>query len=275
MISFGASKWHLDVFLIATQILNSHIITYSNFECMHRYLDWNCKKNINKLKRVISLFLAVIIVHLSSFSQDATALIKQLKAKLDLVNDYVAEGKMKTDVAFIKAPPGAVKVYYKRPDKFKLKRENGISILPKSGASFNMVSVLSSNNFTAIPSGESTLAGVKVKLVKLLPSDDNSEVVLTTLYIDEARLLIMKSNTTTRENGTFEMEMTYGKYAQYGLPDKVVLSFNAKDYKIPKGVTLEYETGEAARQNADNKGRVELTYSSYIINKGVSESEFK
>jgi len=228
------------------------------------------------MERSILIILASVICHLSTFSQDATALIKKVKAKLDKVNDYVAEGRMKTDVAFIKAPSGKVKVYFKKPNKFKLKRDGGISILPKGGVSVNMSTLLTANNAVAIASGESTFGGTKVQVVKLLPGDENSDVVLTTLYIDEANLLIRKANTTTRENGTYEVEMIYGKYADYALPDKVIFAFNTKDYKIPKGVTLEFETGEATKQNLKNKkGKVEITYSSYIINKGVSDAEFK
>ncbi len=228
------------------------------------------------MKRFILIILASVICHLSTFSQDATALIKKVKAKLDKVNDYVAEGRMKTDVAFIKAPAGKVKVYFKKPNKFKLKRDGGISILPKGGVSVNMSSLLTANNSVAIAAGESMFGGTKVKVVKLLPGDENSDVVLTTLYIDEANLLIRKANTTTRENGTYEMEMAYGKYADYALPDKVIFAFNTKDFKIPKGVTLEFETGEEPKQKMkDKKGRVEITYSSYIINKGVPDAEFK
>ncbi len=220
--------------------------------------------------------MSSFICHLSASAQDANTLIKKVKAKLDKVNDYIAEGRMKTDVAFIKAPAGKVKVYFKKPNQFKLKRNGGISILPKGGVSVNMSSVLSDNNYTAIPSGESTIEGVKVKVVKLLPSDENGDVVLTTLFIDEANLLIRKSNTTTRENGTFEMQMSYGKYAQYSLPDKVVFAFNTKDYKLPKGVTLEFDTEDAPKQTVKNKkGRVEINYFSYVINKGVSDGEFK
>ncbi len=192
------------------------------------------------------------------------------------MNEYVAEGRMTTDVAFIKAPSCKVIVYFKKPNKFKLKRDGGISILPKGGVSVNMSSLLTANNSVAIASGESMLGGTQVKVVKLLPGDENSDVVLTTLYIDEANLLIRKANTTTRENGTYEMEMAYGKYEDYALPDKVIFAFNTKDYKIPKGVTLEFETGEGNKQNLKNKkGRVEISYSSYIINKGVSDAEFK
>jgi hypothetical protein len=202
--------------------------------------------------------------------------VQKVKAKLDKVNDYVAEGKMKTDVAFIKAPAGKVKIFYKKPNKFKLKRDGGISILPKGGVSVNMSSVLATNDYTAIASGDAVIGGTKVKIVKLLPTSDNGDVVLTTLYIDEANFLIRKANTTTRENGTYEMEMTYGKYSNYSLPDKVIFAFNTKDYKLPKGVTLEFETGEKIdKKMKDKKGRVEITYSSYTINKGVSDAEFK
>ena len=227
------------------------------------------------MKKIILVILLSVICHLLALPQDATVLIKKVKAKLDKVNDYVAEGKMKTDVAFIKAPTGRVKVYYKKPNKFKVKRDGGISILPKGGVSVNMSSVLTSNNYTAIASGESTLGGVELKVVKLLPADENSDVVLTTLYIDESNLLIRKANTTTRDNGTYEMEMSYGKYADYALPDKVIFAFNTKDYKLPKGVTLEFETGDAPQKMKNKKGRVEISYSSYIINKGVPDAEFK
>src|SRR6476619_3154082 len=111
------------------------------------------------MKKVALVLLACIACQLSSTAQDVNDLIRKVKSKLDKVNDYVAEGKMKTDVAFIKAPVGRVKVFYKRPDKFTVRRDKGISILPKSGVSFNMSSVLAMENFTAIPSGESTVGG--------------------------------------------------------------------------------------------------------------------
>ena len=227
--------------------------------------------------KTIILLIALAGVQFSSFAQEANMLVKNVKAKLDKVNDYVAEGRMKTDVAFIKAPAGRVKVLYKKPNKFKVKRDGGISILPKGGVSINMSSLLAGDAFDIIPAGESTMAGTKVKIVKLLPRDEASDVVLTTLYIDEANALIRKTNTTTRDNGTYEMEMSYGKFASFGLPDKVIFSFNTKDYKIPKGLTLDFESGETLKENKlkNKKGRVEITYSNYVVNKGVNDAEFK
>ena len=225
------------------------------------------------------LFLLVFQFAFFANAQDMNALVKRVKTKLDLVNDYEADGNMKTDVSFIKAPIGKVKVYFKKPNYFRLKKNGGISLLPKGGVSVNMSSLIATNDFVAIAAGESMVNGTNTKVVKLLPSNDNSDIVLTTLYIDEPNLLVKKAITTTKENGTYEMEMRYGTFAQYGLPEKVIFSFNTKDYKLPKGVTLEFDDNEKpisdAQKMKNRKGRVEITYSNYSINKGVSDSMFK
>jgi outer membrane lipoprotein-sorting protein len=207
-----------------------------------------------------------------------TALMNKIKTKLDKVNDYTADGILKTNVVFIKAPVSKVKVFFKRPDKFRLKRNGGISILPKGGVSVNINSIVSTNHFLALSGGETVVDGVNTKVVRLLPADENSDIVLSTLYIDEVNLLVRKAVTTTKENGTYEISMTYGKYSDYGLPDKVVFSFNTKDYKMPRGVTLELDENEKpadADKLKNKKGKVEITYSSYIINMGVDDSMFQ
>ncbi len=208
-----------------------------------------------------------------------TPLVMKVKAKLDQVNDYEADGRMKTDVAFIKAPVGKVKIYFKKPDKFRLRKDGGISLLPKGGVSVNMNSIVTTDQFVALAAGEAMVAGIKTKVVKMLPVNENSDVVLTTMYIDEANLLVRKAVTTTKENGTYEIEMTYGKFANFGLPDKVTFSFNTKNYKLPKGLTLEFDDNEkplTEEQKLKNKkGRVEIVYTNYAINKGIADAVFK
>jgi outer membrane lipoprotein-sorting protein len=207
-----------------------------------------------------------------------TDLVNKVKAKLDKVDDYTATGILKTDVAFIKAPVSKVVVYYKKPNHFRLVKNGGISVLPRGGISVNMSTVISTDNFTALDAGDAVINNVKTRVIKLLPNDENSDVVLSTLYIDEADLLIRKAVTTTRENGTYELTMNYGKYADYALPDKVQFSFNAKDYKLPKGITLDFNenTSPAEMEKLKNKkGKVEIDYASYTINQGVNDAVFK
>ena len=229
-------------------------------------------------KWILSIFLLTVILQ-NAQGQDVKALVNKVRAKLEKVNDYEAIGILKTDVAFLKVPESNINIFYKKPDHFKIRKEGGISIMPKGGVSINLNSMLVTDDFTAVPAGTTTVENTAVTIVKLIPLSDNSDVVLTTLYIDEKNLLIRKAITTTKENGTYEMELSYGKYSDFGLPDKVIFVFNTKDYKIPKGVTFEYEEEQAQDAGAskvqNKKGKLEITYKSYSINKGISDSVFK
>jgi hypothetical protein len=227
------------------------------------------------MKKVL-LALLLIVSMPAVYAQAETALINALKAKMEKVKDYKASGRMVVDVSFINAPPSAVQVYYKSPDKFKVVKEGGISILPRGGMSVNVGSLLLGGNYATVPAGTAVVKGITTKVVKLLPLDEASDVVLTTLYIDEKALLVRKASVTTRESGSYEIGMDYGRYAAWGLPDKLLFSFNTGNYKLPKGVTFEYEKGGDKRPTPpkNSKGTVAITYSSYDINKGVEDKVF-
>lgn len=225
----------------------------------------------------------VLIAMVSTFvvkaQENVNALIQKVNAKIEKVNDYTAVGKMKTKVVFLKVPVSAVKIYFKKPNRLKIKNEKGISFVPKGAVSINISNIVNGEKYTALDAGMDKIGNTAVRVVKLLPVDDNADIVLSTIYIDEANLLIKKAKTTTRENGSYELEMTYGKYSAYGLPDKIIFTFNTKEYKLPKGITFDFDDGEAAKSNVPrglnkNKGQAEITFDSYIINKGVSDAMF-
>ena len=230
-------------------------------------------KTLNQL-----LFItALIFLSMSSQAQDATVLLKKVKAIMDKVNDYEATGSMKTNVTFLKVPEAVVKIYFKKPNKLKIKNEKGISFVPKGAVSINLSSILNGNDYTIIDAGVDKIAGVDVRVIKLLPLDDNADVVLSTLYIDAANNIIKKAKTTTRLNGSYQLEMAYGKYVGYGLPDKIIFTFNTKDYKLPKGVTFDFDDGTETKKTAaagNKSGMAEIVFTTYQINKGVAETNF-
>lgn len=235
---------------------------------------------MNNMKQFTKQLLVTLIVcgsSLAAAAQDINGLIAKAKQKIEKVNDYEAAAKMKTNVTFLKVPIATVKVYFKKPNMLKVKSEKGISFIPKGAVSINMNSILGTKDYTVIDAGKDKVGNVAVRVARLLPNDDNSDVVLSTVYIDELTNLILKAKTTTKENGTYELEMSYGKYASFGLPDKIIFSFNTKDYKLPKGVTFDFDDGSTttpADKNKAKKGRAEITFSSYSINKGLPASVF-
>ena len=228
--------------------------------------------------KIFRCFLVFIALAGNGYTQDAAALVQKVKTKLDKVNDYEATGEMKTNVSFMKVPAAQVKVYFKKPGKIKIRNEKGISLVPKGTVSISLNNLLS-GQYQALDAGVDNINGIPVKVVKLLPQDENGEVVLSKLYIDESRLLILRAKTTTRESGTNELEMQYGKFAAYALPDKIVFSFNTQDYKLPKGVTFDYDDGSQKKKENTTKesqrGKIEIAYSAYIINKGIADEVFK
>jgi outer membrane lipoprotein-sorting protein len=224
----------------------------------------------------ILLFITTIMFTLQGSVQDANTLVRLVKARLDKVRDYKAAATMDIDVPFINAPRSAVMVFYRNPDKFRVQKPDGISVLPKGGVRVNMASLLAGNNYSIVDAGSAKVGGVTTRVIKLLPANEADNVVLSTLYIDAAAGVIRRSTVVTRDGGTYEMLLDYGRYTQWGLPDKVTFLFSAKEFKLPKGVTFDYEKSGAKKEAPKGgQGRVVLTYSNYIINKGVPDKVFK
>ena len=224
------------------------------------------------MKKIAILFLFVIACSTTALFGQSDPLIEKVSQKLGMVNDYVAEGTMKTNVSFIKASLGKVKVYFKKPNLLKVKKEGGISLLPRGGVSLTLNTLLNTKQYTAIPSGTQLLNGKTLTVIKLIPNDDNLDWVISTLWIYPVEALVYKTATTTKETGSYEISMQYGAYAKYGLASKIVFSFNTKDYKLPNGITLEFgDEDPAAKQKAlkNKKGTIEITYSNYTLNKGI------
>lgn len=221
-----------------------------------------------------SLVILFFLFNLTVKAQTTDEILQKIKTKLEKVNDYQAAGRMKTNVAFIRSPLAEVKVYYKKPNKLRIVNENGISFIPKGSVNISLNNVFADlQKYDIIDGGRDS---EEIRVIKLLPKNDTSDIVLSTLYVDEKNMLVKKSKTTTRENGTYELAMTYGKYSEYGLPDKIIFTFNTKDYRLPKGITLDYDDASEKSKDklANKKGTVEIDYSGYNINKGIDNKIF-
>jgi hypothetical protein len=79
----------------------------------------------------------------------------------------------------------------------KIKNEKGISFVPKGAVSINISNIVNGEKYTALDAGTDKIGNTAVRVVKLLPVDDNADIVLSTIYIDEANLLIKKAKTTS------------------------------------------------------------------------------
>jgi hypothetical protein len=232
------------------------------------------------MKRLLLLCLLVFSFPVLSPAQDAENLYYKVRNKLLSVKDYIADVRIKLDVTFMKVPPLKGKLYFKSPDKMKLERNGGISILPKNSYNLTLNNLLPPGKVTVIDGGYDTFMQRRVHLIKVIPSNDTGDIVLTKISIDEANLLVLHTETTTRDNGTINMDLQFGRYSSYALPDRVTFFINLKDYKLPKGVTMDYTAADddmmkKAKQAKVKKGRVQIDYLDYKMNTGLTDDFFK
>jgi len=225
------------------------------------------------------LGLLLIIAQHALAADDAARLFYALRTKVLSVKDYTADVKMKIDVNYMHIPQLRGTLYFKNPDKMRLERHGGLSILPKKNINLTLSNLIPTGQVTVIDVGYDTKGGKKVRVIKVIPEDDLSNIVLTKIFIDEANMLAMRTETTTRNDGTVLMDLEYGRYISYALPDKVTIFMDLKDYKLPKGVTMDYNdtpTPPADKQKKAKaqKGTIQINYVKYTVNTGLKDDVF-
>ncbi len=235
------------------------------------------------IKRFVLLFAITGALVTQARADAGSDLFYALRKKVLTVKDYSAEVKMKINVSYLKIPQLRGTLIFKSPDKMRLERSGGISLLPKKNINLTISNLIPAGNVMVIDIGNVTIEGKKLHVLKVIPEDDLSNIVLTKIWIDETNLVAVRAETTTRNDGTVTMDLAFGKYASYGLPDKVTILLDLKDYKLPKGVTLDYndeptpvvKAAETDKKPKSKKGSIQINYLSYEINKGISDDRFK
>lgn len=226
------------------------------------------------MRRVWMLALLVLL-HTAASGEDADKLYSTLRSKILAVKDYTADVKMKVDVSYMKIPMLQGKLYFKAPDRMKLERNGGISILPKKNINLTLSNLIPTGQVTVLDAGYASQNGKKLRILKIIPADDQNKIVLSKLWVDEENMLVTRTETTTQNDGTVIMNLEYGKYTAYALPDKVTVYLDLKDYKIPQGMAMDYnDSPKPANAGKNQKGTIEIRYLKYEVNTGLSDNIF-
>ncbi|MCD6011601.1 MAG: hypothetical protein K0Q79_1463 [Flavipsychrobacter sp.] len=231
------------------------------------------------MRRFWLLVLALLFLQGSVYAYDAEQLYYKLRDKVLLVKDYTADVKMKVDITYMRIPMLQGKLYFKAPNKMRMERKGGISILPRKNVNLTLNNLIPNGKVTVIDAGIGTINGKAVRILKVIPEDEASGIVLSKIWIDETAMLALRTETTTQNEGTVIMDLEFGKFLKYSLPDKVTITMDVKEYKLPKGITMDYSevTPSAAKDEKvkNKKGVIEIHYLSYAVNTGLSDAVFK
>lgn len=227
------------------------------------------------------LFVIVILISVFAFRNPASGqtpnqIINTVNQRFSRVNDYTADVNVKCEIPAIKIDAINARVIYRKPDKFKIK-STGILILPKQNANFFFMTLADTTKYTAVKTGEEMIGSVKTHIINVIPNKDTSDLILGKFWIDAERGLVLKSQLTTKSQGTIFIENSYSSMLEYALPDKMLFTIETQKFKLPKAMAMDLNSSSAEKHTGadDGKGRITLSFSNYIINKGVSSEQFK
>jgi len=226
--------------------------------------------------QIIILFLSVFgFCNLSNAqTRDVNVLMSEVRERFNQVKDYEASARIKIDVDFLKIPVKQGKIWFLHPDKVKVKAP-GFSLLPKRGMNFSPGQLMDAGH-TAIFVRDESLAGNSVSVVKIVPGNAQSEILIATLWIDSKRKLVRKVEATTRNEGTFVMDFVFKATADaYDMPTQARITFDIRKNELPLGLTGDFERApeEKGKKNS-GRGVVTIDYLDYTINQGRAATVF-
>lgn len=230
------------------------------------------------LKKYKAIFILLLLhFSFSAVAQTpANAIIRPVYQKLQKAKDYSVQANIKVDIPFIRMLPIDAKIYYKQKDKFKVESKS-IAIVPRQGFDQASRMLADTSGYTAIVQGTELINGVQTSVVNIIPLTDTSDLLIGKLWVDTKQSVILKSQLTTKSNGTILTEYTYGTQLAYGLPDKMIFSVDIKKFKMPKGVTGDTNNSSADKTDKskeNKKGQIIIVLTNYQVNKGIPDAVF-
>lgn len=223
------------------------------------------------MKKIIIIFLFCFLA-VSGQETNPNRLIQLVKDNFLTIEDYSVDVTISVDISILKAPTTNAKIFFKQPNKVKIKSD-GFAIIPKQGLNFFPTELLESD-YTALYIKSDVFNNFQVDVIKVVPMSDTSDIILTTLWIDPLIKVIRKIEMNTKSIGMVDVELRYNDPIERVLPSEAKFTFQTgksnsdspdepKDKKR-KGFSSQKISGTAI-----------IKYSNYKINQGISDSIFE
>jgi hypothetical protein len=194
--------------------------------------------------------------------------LDSIEKKYSTLKDYVADVNVHFDIEALKAPDLLAKLYYKAPDKMKIDSKR-IFFFPQEGGYFNP-SLFKKKAFDVRLVEHLIYDGKKAVRLKLTPMDTNAYDKSFVLTVDTDRSLIREIKASPSEEREVKATLDYGRFGDFELPTHIDLQLDMPSGE-PTGVKEFTQFGQKTKRIT---GKVEITYSNYRINVGLSDEIF-
>lgn len=229
------------------------------------------------MNKILTILLCLACYSSIAFAQDdAKVIISGVNKKFAQVNDYTADVFMAFNIPGVKIKSLSGKAFYKKPDKFRIKAK-GIFFLPKQNMGQDMNAMLAdTKSYTTVLSGREKVGSTDCAVVNIIPLSNSGELVIGKFWIDPINSLILKSQITTRNNGTIETYNSFGANAALGLPSRIEVRVEVGKFKVPKMLAGDINKNSKQQGNtpASKTGVIKIDFSNYKINTKLKDVVF-
>jgi outer membrane lipoprotein-sorting protein len=200
---------------------------------------------------------------------DAFRYLDFLEKKYTGLKDYTADVRVHFDIETFKAPDMQAKLYYKAPDKMKVESKK-VFFFPREGGFFNP-SLFKKEGFEIKFLEGLTYDGRKAVKLRLSPKKAKRNIQEFVLTIDTDRNLIREMDVTQFDGREIKAVVEYGKFEGFELPTHILLKLDIPSFET-EGVK---EFDQLIQKPKRVTGTIEITYSNYQVNSGLSDEFFK
>jgi hypothetical protein len=212
--------------------------------------------------------LFLLSAKLIQAQEDAFRYLDLIEKKYSGLKDYMADVNVHFDIEALKAPDMQAKLYFKAPDKMKVDSKR-IFFFPREGGFFNPFQ-FKKENFEARLLERLIYDGRKAVKLKLIPINTDIFNKSSVLTIDVERNVIREIKILPSEGREIIAVIDYGFFDGFDLPVRINLQLDIPPSE--PGGAKEFQFGQGGKRIS---GKVEITYSNYKVNSGLSDEIFK
>ena len=217
-----------------------------------------------KIKYAIPTFLFVFISLLGNTQEvDIESILDSTRLQMLQIVSYSVDATFRVDIDFVNMPDKTASIHFKAPDKLDIKSK-GFLMIPKMGMR-PLTKQLNLSKYHALYLGEELINGKHCYIVKMVPKDRKSRIVLSTLWINTEDYLVTRWEAFTKKAGNIVVDL---KYNGLVLPSEIVFSFEVSGMNIPVkyfGNEVEIDKNEMKKSEVQ-QGKVYITFDNYDIN---------
>lgn len=222
------------------------------------------------------------------------SIFKRMEEVFLTVEDYTVKVKISMEMPGFRMPKKKVKLFFKQPDKLKVKAR-GFAIIPKSGlatSSENLLKGLNNPYITGLDTLEGNLLWVVEGSLETDSTDQHAWTfmgdesaswrMLMRLWIDLEKGVIPRVETYIDTMKIMTVQSTYGKFGEgFFLPEVTDIQFHIegdfvealhREERSPFG---EHEETDDFELGKDFMGSIRMEFNKYKINQGLKDKIFE